>query len=83
MVVLVLYWQRLWSDCIRLFNSFVGRVKGSDCYLNGFQRLSGDIRYYIVVVSIVAFVPDNVLHGLLRDDRMVGRVNDFKQILDQ
>ena len=55
--------------------------KGSDYYLNGFQRLTSEILLYITVVFVVAFVPDSFLHELLSDDRMADRLFSFKEIL--
>ena len=55
--------------------------KATDFHLHGFVRLSCSIRRYLVIASIVAFVPDGLLVEALTDDRLVRRCDELEGIL--
>lgn len=61
------------------FVDFVRKIPGvSDWHLGGFSRLSADIKRFIGIVGLGAFVPDSVLLLLLEDDRVAGQSGSWR-----
>ena len=55
--------------------------KATDYHLHGFERLSKQIRTYIVVASIVNFVPESLLLEVSDDDRLARRCEELEGVL--
>lgn len=51
----------------------------SDVHLHGFARLSPEAKRFVSIISVAAFVPDNVLVALLENDRVAARLAELER----
>ena len=52
-------------------------------WLNGYDKLCGDVRQFMVVCGYAGYVPDGVLNMLLNDDRVLRQLPEIKACMDE
>jgi hypothetical protein len=55
--------------------------KCSDFYIGGFARLSSSLKLYSCVVALASYVADSFLYELLQDDRVLRRIDLFRDVM--
>lgn len=55
----------------------------SDWHLRGFSRLTPEVKRFVCVAGVAAFIPDGVLVALLQDDRVVQQLPELERALSE
>jgi hypothetical protein len=74
----------LWGLCVGL-EAWVAMARAdpscTDFFLHGFSKLTPSIKLYVVMASLVAYVPDAALTEILVDDRVARQAERLQEIV--